>query len=161
MECREAVAELWLQRVLREYPQETVQFLATEQDPFRNPAGRTLRQALATLLDELLLGMDPGRITPALDSMMQLKAVQGGSPSSALKFLFQLKEILRAHCHNADLELLSSRIDEMALKAIDLFVQYRERTCQARTNEARRRVFVLERRLAPETQMAWQERGGK
>jgi hypothetical protein len=160
MESREAVAELWLRRVLRDYPQETAQFLATERDPFRNPAGHTLRRALAILLDELLAGMDPGKVTSALDSLMQLRAVQDGPPSSALKFLFQLKEILRSHCQDADLSLLSSRIDEMALEAFDLFVKYRERTCQARANEARRRVFVLERRMNREEPVVWQERGG-
>ena len=160
METRETVAELWLRRVLRDYPQESAPFLAAERDPFRNPAGHTLRRALGILFDELLLGMDADRVTPALDSVMQLRAVQDGPPSSALKFLFQLKEILRAHCQDADLSLLSSRIDEMALEAFDLFVKYRERTCQARTNEARRRVFVLERRMKGEELTLCHERGG-
>jgi hypothetical protein len=160
METRDAVAELWRRRLLRDYPPETAQFLATERDAFRNPAGHTLRHALAILLDELLAGMDPDRVTPALDSVMQLRAVQDGPPSSAVKFLFQLKEILRAHCQDADLALLSSRIDDMALEAFDLFLNYRERTCQARANEARRRVFVLERRLNREDPIAWQRRGG-
>ena len=115
---------------------------------------------MTILLDELLAGMDPSRVTPALDSLMQLGAVRDGQPSSAVKFLFQLKEILSSHCQDADLSLLGSRIDEMALEAFDLFVKYRERTCQARANEARRRVFMLERRLSPEDRMAWQERGG-
>jgi len=159
MENREAIAETWLRRVLRSYPQETAQFLATERDPFRNPAGHTLRRALAILLDELLLGMDPNRITPALDSVMQLRAVQDALPSSALKFLFQLKEILRSQCSGAELDMLDSRIDEMALEGFDLFMKYRERTCQARAHEARRRVFVMERRLHSVDEMAWQERG--
>jgi hypothetical protein len=134
--------------------------MAGERDPFRNPAGHTLRGALAILLEELLGGMDPARVTPALDSLMQLGAIQNGPPSSAVKFLFQLKEILSCQCQDADLSLLGSRIDEMALQAFDLFVKYRERTCQARANEARRRVFMLERRLNPEAAMACQERGG-
>jgi hypothetical protein len=159
MESREAIAEIWLRRVLRAYPQETAQFLATERDPFRNPAGHTLRRALAILLDELLLGMDSNRITPALDSVMQLRAVQDALPSSALEFLFQLKEILRSQCADAKLDMIDARIDEMALEAFDLFMKYRERTCQARANEARRRVFVLERRMNPSEQVAWQERG--
>ncbi|HUB77459.1 MAG TPA: RsbRD N-terminal domain-containing protein [Bryobacteraceae bacterium] len=160
MQSREAVAELWLRRVLRDYPPQAAQFMAAEKDPFHNPAGHTLQSALAVLLDELLAGMDRGRITPALDSMMQLKAVQDLAPSSALRFLFDLKEILRIHCRDADFAQLSARIDEMALQAFDLFVQYRERTSQARANEVRRRVFVLERRMNREDRMAWQERGG-
>jgi hypothetical protein len=160
MESREAIAEIWLRRVSRDYPEEMAQFLVAERDPFRNPAGHTISRALAILLDELLRGMDRSRTTAALDSMMQLRAIQDGPPSSALKFLFELKEILRSYCQETELSLISSRIDEMALEAFDLFVNYRERTCQARTNEARRRIFVLERRMNREDELVGQQRGG-
>jgi hypothetical protein len=160
MQGKETIAEIWLWRVLRTYPWQSAEFLAAERDPFHNPAGSTLRQALGALLDEVLLGMDAGRVAAALDSIMQIRAVQDCTPSRALEFLFQLKEILRVHCSPADLDLLSSRIDELALIAFDLYMKYRERTYQARENEARRRVRVLERRLMPrEEESAWQERG--
>ena len=160
MESNEAVADLWLRRVLRDFPEQTEHFLATERDPFRNPAGHTLRHALGILLDELLLESDAARATAGLDSLMQLRAVQDGPPSSALRFLFQLKDILRVHCQDADLSLLSSRIDQMALQAFDLFMKYRERICQARANEARRRVFTLEKRMNADDLTHWQNRGG-
>jgi len=153
------IAGLWLGRVLRSFPHSSAEFLETERDPFRNPAGIAIRRALDVLLDELLLGMDRKRIQDALDSIVQIRAVQDLPPSRALEFLFQLKDILRQQVSGGQKELLESRIDEAALLAFDLYVKYRERTYQARANEVRRRVFVLERRVPPEV-LNWQERGG-
>jgi len=144
---KQDIAEAWMGRVLRTTPPESAAFRAKECDPFRNPAGSIIRGALEILLDELLAGMDRSRVTPALDSIMQIRAVEDLAPSHALEFLFQLKDILRLECDREERELLNGRIDEMALLAFDLYMKYRERTYQARQNEARRRLFVLERRM--------------
>jgi len=160
VQSKEGIIESWLERVLRSDPGQSTAFLATERDPFRNPAGSTIRQALGILVDELLLGMDRGRITVAMDALMQIRAVQGLEPGHALEFLFQLKEILRSHLEGPEREFVNDRIDEVALLAFDLYMKYRERTYQARTNEARRRLFVMERRLAPCEEQDWQHRGG-
>ena len=45
--------------------------------------------------------------------------------------------------------------------AFDIYLKYRERTYQVRTNEARRRVYVLEERLRPKERAAWHERAEK
>ena len=157
---KEDIAQAWLGRVLRSHPPESARFLTLERDRFRNPAGHIIRSALEILLDELFLGMDRNRVTPALDSIMQIRAVQDLAPSQALEFLFQLKDILRVEVDGPERELLDGRIDEMALVAFDLYVKYRERTYQAKSNEVRRRVFVLERRLPPCDRQDWQDRGG-
>lgn len=156
---QEHIAELWLRRVLSSYPGQSAEFLATERDPFRNPVGSTIRRALGILLDELLLGMDRGRLDAALDSVVQIRAIQDLPASRAVEFLFQLKDILRTQLAGPDRELLDSRIDELALLAFDLYVKYRERTYQAKANEARRRVFVLERKLMLSEDPDWQQRG--
>lgn len=161
MQTKEAIAEQWLERVLRTYPSQTARFLTAADDPFRNPVGHTLKQALGILLDELFLAMDGARVTAALDSIVQIRAVADSTPGHALEFLFQLKGILRDHVPEADLDLLSSRIDEMALAAFDLYVKYREKTYEAKANEARRRVFALERRMAPREPAAWRERDSR
>lgn len=148
MQAKEAIAEQWLGRVMRTYPSQTAGFLAGQKDEFRNPIGHTLREGLAILLDELLGGMEAARVEAALGSILQIRAVEDRPPGQSLEFLFQLKGILREHVPPGELELLSGRIDELALFGFDLYVKYRERTYQARANEARRRVFVMERRLA-------------
>jgi len=159
VQTREAIAEQWLGRILRTYPSQTARFLEEEQDPFRNPVGHTLKQALGILLDELLLGMESSRVAAALDSIVQIRAVQDCTPTHALEFLFQLKSILRDQAPDTGLDLVYSRIDEMVMMALDLYVKYRERTFAARANEARRQVYVLERALRPREETAWQPRG--
>jgi hypothetical protein len=159
MENREAVAEMWLWRVLRTLPCQSADFLARERDPFRNPVGNAMRKALAVLLDEILSGMSSARITGALDELMQIRAVQDLAPGRAVEFLFQLKDILRFQTTQEERELLNGRIDETALRAFDLYMKYRERTYQAKANEARRRVYVMERRLQVCGAPAWRERG--
>lgn len=152
MHTREAIAGEWMERVLRTYPAETAAFLASEQDPFRNPVGHTLRQGLAILLDELLLAMDRPRVTAALDSILQIRAVQDFTPGQALEFLFQLKPIVAEFAPRADSEQIGALIDEMVLMGFDLYVKYRERMFEARSNAVKRRVYVLEQRMAREAQ---------
>ena len=161
MQTKEAIAEQWLARVLRTYPSQTAHFLAEEKDPFRNPVGTTFKQALGILLDELLLSMDHDKVVAALDSIVQIRAVQDFTPRGALEFLFQLKSILRDQQPGPVLDLLDARVDEMALTAFDLYTKYRERTFTARVNETKRRVFMLERALQPRESTPWQVRGEK
>jgi len=161
MQTKEAIAEQWFARVLRTYPTQTAHFLAEEKDPFRNPVGTTIRQSLTILLEEVMLGMDHDKVTAALDSIMQIRAVQDSTPGHALEFMFQLKGILRDQHPGPVLELLDARVDEMVLAAFDLYMKYRERLCEARVNETKRRSFMLERALQPGKSTAWRVREDK
>jgi len=145
-----SIAELWLERVLHAYPPQSVEFLRRERDPFRNPTGNRLRQAIEVLAGEVLTGADPARAAEALDSVAQIRAIEDSAPSRALDFLFELKPILREACPPAECDACFARIDAMALLAFDLYMKYRERTFEARAHEAQRRLFVLQRRLAPQ-----------
>lgn len=157
MQTREAIADAWLDRILRSYPSQTSRFLKDEKDGFRNPVGHAFKEALPILLDELLLGMDKEKVVPALDAIVRVRAVQDFTPSQAVAFVFQLKEVLRHSCPETDLEPVYERIDELALMAFDIFQQCREKLCQSRVDETKRRVFVLERALGRGTQ-TWKER---
>jgi len=159
-QSKEVIASLWLQRVLSSYPGQSADFLAKESDPFRNPVGSTIRRTIGILLDQVLLGVDRNCYAEPLDPLMQIWAVQGLAPSQVIGTLFQLKDILRPHVDRTDRELLDSRIDELALVAFDSYVKHRERTFQAKANEVRRRVSVVERRLAQSEAPDLQMRGG-
>ena len=93
-EQKRALLEKWLERTLATYPSQTLRFLQGEKDRFRNPVGHTLREGLATLLDELTGEMDPAKIGPALESIVRLRAVQDFTPSQAVGFVYLLREIL-------------------------------------------------------------------
>ena len=138
MSARVAILERWIAETIASYPAATAPFLAAESDPFRNPVGHTVRQSLATLLDELQGEMDLERIAPALDALVRLRAVQDLSPSQAVGFVFLLKPILRELAPEEDQIALTDRIDRLALMAFDKYMQCREQLAEVRMNEWRR-----------------------
>src|SRR3990172_2646762 len=88
---KDAIVRAWLARTLETYPERSARFLAKEPDPFRNPVGQALKEALPALFDELLGAMDAGRLAPLLDGIVRIRAVQDFSPSQPVPFLFLLK----------------------------------------------------------------------
>ncbi|MBM3748104.1 MAG: hypothetical protein FJW34_20145 [Acidobacteria bacterium] len=142
---KQAVVGEWLARTLRAYPDHTARFLLQDQDPFRNPVGHALRQNLPALYDELLGAMDAARLTPLLEGIVRIRAVQDFTPSQAVGFVFLLKAVLRERFADADLADIETRIDRLALTAFDLYMQCREQIADIRVGEARRAVGALDR----------------
>lgn len=142
---RSAILKEWIARTLQSYADQTSRFLLDEKDPFRNPVGHALKEGLPVLFDELVGGMDAARITPALDSIVRIRAVQDFTASQAVAFVFLLKRIVHEELAGENLAALEERIDELALLAFDLFMKCREKIYEIKANEARRRVFVMER----------------
>src|SRR5579875_1889415 len=81
-----AIADRWLTCMLRSYPGETARFFAESHDRFHNPVGFAYRESAAIVVDELLGGMDFARITPALQQIVEMRAVQNFTPRDALAF---------------------------------------------------------------------------
>ena len=133
-----AIAEEWLKRVLAGYPEQTARILSQERDRFRNPVGYALKEGLPVLVEEIFGSMDRERLVSALDEIVRIRAVQDLTPSQAVGFVFLLKPLVESGMH--------PRIDDLALLAFDLYTQCREQLHEARVNEAKRRVFALERR---------------
>ncbi len=146
-ETRQAVAERWLAETLRTYPDETAQFLIRERDPFRNPVGTALREAIPALVNELFEAMDAASVARALEGVVRIRAVQNFSASEAVGFVFLLRPVVRAGLP-AGLEIeanLDRRIDEIALAAFDLYASCREQIYEVRLREAGRHSHMLEK----------------
>ncbi len=135
----EPILEAWIAKTIQSYPSAAVPFLTGVDDRFRNPVGYTLRQSLTVLFEELQGSMDLGRIAPALDAILRIRAVQDLTASQAVGFLFLLKPILRELAPEQDQVLLGDRIDWLALLAFDKYMQCREQVGDIRVSEARRR----------------------
>lgn len=150
---KNAIIQAWLARTLETYPEHTSRFLLQEKDPFRNPVGNTLKEAFPALVDQLIGAMDATAITPVLDGIVRIRAVQDFTAGQAVAFLFLLKKIVREALHDEvlrrpagdGLAAVEERIDEMALLAFDLFMKCREKIYEIKANEAKRRIYVLER----------------
>ena len=135
----EAVAERWIERVLAAYPAEAASHLGSRQDPFRNPAGHTIRESLTTLARELLDGMDEAAVAGALDGIVRLRAVQGLRPSEALGFVFKLREAVVEAASQVPPDF-EGRIDALALMAFDQYMACREQIAGLREKELRMRM---------------------
>jgi RsbT co-antagonist protein rsbRD N-terminal domain len=144
-EQKQAFLEKWWEQTLATYPSQTVGFLHNEKDRFRNPVGHTLREGLATLLDELTGEMDFAKIELALESIVRLRAVQDFTPSQAVGFVYLLRDILREEWEGGKPPDVQRRIDTTALLAFDLFMKCREEIYEIKAREAQRKVYVLER----------------
>jgi len=142
---REAIVKEWLARTLRSYPEQTSRFLFQQKDPFRNPVGHHFGFGFAALVDELLGEMDAARLTPAMDAVIRIRAVQDFSASEAVAFVFVLKDVFRDELRedSGALADLDGRIDELALLAFDLFMKCREKLYEIKAGEERRKVHVL------------------
>ncbi len=135
----EIVAERWIDRTFASYPGETLPLLRGEQDPFRNPAGHAIKESLTTLARELLGEMNENAIAPALDALIRLRAVQDFRPSEALRFIFDLRDVV-AEVTGSLPQALQSRIDELALMAFDQYMACRDQIAGLREKELRLRM---------------------
>ena len=86
--------------------------------------------------------------------MVRVRAVQEFTPSEALAFLFELKSVIRGVVGEADgvalgqeeLGEIDGRVDQLALLAMDIYIECRERIFEIRVNEIRNSsIKVLER----------------
>ncbi len=138
----------WVEDSLAAYPAEASAAWTRERDPFANPVGHSLRTGTQVLLEALLDGADAEATKRGLDEIVRIRAVQQMSPSTAIGFVFRLKDAIRAELGEAldepalraELTELEGRIDAAALVAFDLFVEYRERVTTLRINELKKNI---------------------
>lgn len=153
-EKRAALIEAWGDAVLQAYPEQTGRFLREVKDPFSNPVGATLRENLPVVFDALLGRSPEAQAEESLDRIVRLRAVQDFTAGQAVGFVYLLKRILRrelAGAARADADgwaRLDDELDGLAVRAFEAFVRCREKIFEIKADQARRRVFVLERRFA-------------
>ncbi len=141
----------WLDVTVDFYPAETSLFLKKKNDQFANPVGHTLVEGTEAIFDALLSGADAEKSASFLDSIVRIRAVQEGSPSRALVFIFLLKGVIRDIIGQAVQELsvaeelveFESRVDALALRAFDNFMECREKIYDLKANETKNMTYRL------------------
>ena len=142
---RSSILKKWFNLVLNSYPHDTSRFLKLEKNQFANPVGYTISQGLNNIYDELLKGEDFKNISPFLERVIRVRAVQDFSPSRAVEFVFLLKDVLRDELKGEirrkdileDLLRFESRIDSLAMFAFDMYERCREEIYEIRVNEVK------------------------
>ncbi len=145
-----AILSGWFEVIVASYPADASRMLR-KQDRFSNPLGATITREIETLFDALLSGAEIEQVTPPLDGLLRIKAVQDFAPSEAMAFIFSLKETVRNHLAAElredglanDLVLFESRIDALALIGFDIYMKCREAIFQLKTDELKRQTHKL------------------
>jgi len=150
---KSSILKKWFNSILDTYPAETANMLKKEKNQFANPVGSTIYQGMDGLYQELIKGIDPETISPFLDRIIRIRAIQDFSPSRAIAFVFTLKDLVRAQMEGADtrqdalstsdMALFETRIDQLALIAFDIYMQCREQLYEIRVDEVKNRSHRL------------------
>jgi hypothetical protein len=149
---RSAIVDAWATRVFDEYPGATRLLLRAETDPFRNPVGAAVRDALPRLYDQIVGDMDRDTLIAALDDIIRIRIVQDFPSARAGSFVSELKAVARAAARDAPMAIelpmstVDDRIGQVALLATEVLARCRQRLADVCANEERRRVAVLQRR---------------
>jgi hypothetical protein len=149
------ILKRWLDLILETYPVDAQRFLRKQKDPFANPVGTTFSRELEILYREFLGKADADKMASALDGIIRVRAIQGFAPSEAVAFVFFLKKILREETDKEvredslvaeELLALESRLDDLALRAFDVYMACKEKVFEVQAMEARNHVSGLLRR---------------
>lgn len=146
-----AILDKWLKLILESYPADTQRFLKKQKDPFANPIRHTISKEIENIYKELLKGVERERVSPFLDRIIRIRAVQDFSPSQAIAFVFLLKRVIREaldkeireHQLSDDVLVLESKIDDLGLIAFDVYMGCREKLYSLSAKEARNQVYRL------------------
>ena len=146
-----AILDRWLKLILESYPVDTQRFIKKQKDPFANPVRHTISKEIGNIYKELLKGVDRERVSPFLDRIIRIRAVQDFSPSQAIAFTFLLKKAIREELKKEIQEYrlqeecmdFENRIDELALIAFDIYVTHKKKLYEIRANQAKNQVSKL------------------
>ena len=150
-EKKAAILERWFDLVLETYPAHTRQFLKKNRNRFSNPVAHEISRGIEGIFDQILSGGNSDEVSPFLDKVIRIRAVQDFTPSQALGFLFELKTLVREELagntdesHIAeDFPRFDRRVDQVGLLGLDLYMQCREKLYELRLKEAKNRVGRL------------------
>jgi hypothetical protein len=150
-ENRSAIVNLWFEMVVGTYHEETRGPLRRQNAPFTNPVGFNTAQGLEGLFDGLVKGVMPSETSRFLDAIVRIRAVQEFAPSEALRFIIQLKDVVRKVLADAlrdpstagQLAAFEAAVDDLALFSFDLYMQCREKIYDIKAKEARSMTFRL------------------
>jgi RsbT co-antagonist protein rsbRD N-terminal domain len=153
---RSSILASWLESIHAGYPSDKSQFLKKQKNRFANPVGYTIAQEIEAIFDCLLAENDSQEeIASHLDPMIRMRSIQNFSPSQAIDFIFNLKEIVRKEVQQdagpdapslRDLLEFESKVDKIALSAFEVYVKCREKIFAIRADEVKRSTYNLLRR---------------
>ncbi|MFZ2447620.1 MAG: RsbRD N-terminal domain-containing protein [Syntrophobacteraceae bacterium] len=152
LQRKKTLLRLWFDLLLGTYPPEAARMLKKESSQFANPVGHTFFKAMEEILDEFLGENQADRMSPLLDRIIRIRAVQDFAPSGALAFVFLLKNVAReaigtdiaeGRVPAEELAEFDARVDGLALAAMDVYSRCRDNLYEVRIKEIKARTQRL------------------
>ena len=130
-EKRKDILSLWVERTLNTYT--SPGFFKKAKDPFANPVGVNIADALHSIYDLLLSDAEPEAYHKPLDTIVRIRAVQEFTPGQAIAPLLELKWVVKQVFRSdrkttsllADLDNFDCEVDRIALIAFDIYTECR------------------------------------
>ena len=146
---RKVIIGKWNSWIAESYPAETTRFLLKIKNPITNPVGSTTASEIEKLADALFEDKIL-QVKESLKTILQIRAVQNFTPSKAVGFVFQFKEILseelksqlKGKALQVELRNMDRLVDSVGLMAFDLYMEWREKLFTLRIGEVKKRSFM-------------------
>ncbi|MGW8207849.1 MAG: RsbRD N-terminal domain-containing protein, partial [Syntrophobacteria bacterium] len=150
-ENKSVILSRWFNSILETYPADTKQFLRTKKNQFDNPVAHRITSGIEGIFSQILNDAEEKDVSPFLDKVIRVRAVQDFSPSQAVAFIFDLKRLVREELGediregqlSEELWRLEEEIDKISLQALDIYMKCREEIYELRVNEVKRSVSRL------------------
>jgi len=152
------IVERWFDAVAAQYPPDTSSFLKNRQDPFHNPVRANTVDALKKMTTALLGDMDPEAVKKAVDPAIRIRAVQRFSAAESIAFIFTVKQVFTSLLEAEfpefreekslwrQYQALDRRVDKVALIAMDVYTECREKLYHLKNHMEREGVYKAFRR---------------
>ncbi|MDQ1333273.1 MAG: hypothetical protein QG552_223 [Thermodesulfobacteriota bacterium] len=145
-EKRSSIIKRWQDAIVSSYPKDSRGFLKRTKSQFANPVGCIITKEIETLYDEVIKGDNADKISSCLDTIIRIRAVQDFTPSQAVAFVLQLKDIIREELgnnHSPDMDAFDKQVDEILLMAFDVYSKCRQKIYEIRVREVKNQVGKL------------------
>ena len=150
-ENKPVILRRWFNAILDTYPSDTKQFLQTKKNQFDNPVAHRISRGMEGIFSQIIGEAEENDVSPFLDKVIRVRAVQDFTPSQAVAFIFALKRLVREELGekireaqlSEELWRFEEEIDKMGLLALDIYMKCREEIYEVRVREVKRSVGRL------------------
>jgi hypothetical protein len=150
-ENKSVILSRWFDTILETYPSDTKHFLRSKKNQFDNPVAHRISSGIEGIFSQILNDDEEKDVSPFLDKVVRVRAVQDFTPSQAVAFMFDLKRLVREVLGEAiskphlseELWKFEEAIDKLGLLTLDIYMKCREEIYELRVNEVKRGVSRL------------------
>ena len=142
------ILEKWLDRRLSLFSNQKQSLIKSQMNQFQNPIRHEIHEGLKMILENF--DQESEKFNEAVEQICRVMAIQELSPSKAIAFFYELKEIFHDRVKKLEHNLtgkefaeFNSNIEKMTLKTFDCYCGHREKIYQLKVDESKNKAYML------------------